>query len=56
MYKNAVSIMPRSFQHIVYESFPTVERLSKEQMKKKEEPLKGIMKFHQIYVDIRGKL
>ena len=46
----------KEFKHIIYEIFPTIKRLSKEEQRKKEEPLKGIMKFHQIYVDSRGKL
>ena len=54
--KANLQVETKEFKHIVYESFPTIERLSKEQLKKKEEPLKGIMKCHQIYVDIRGKL
>ena len=54
--KANLQVETKEFKHIVYESFPTIERLSKEQLKQKEEPLKGIMKCHQIYVDIRGKL
>ena len=46
----------KEFKNIIYESFATIDRLSKEEMKKNEEVLKGIMKFHQIYIDSSGKL
>ena len=46
----------KEFKQIVYESFPTIERLTKQELKKKEETLKGIMKFHHIYIDSMGKL
>ena len=46
----------KEFKHIIYEAFPTIKRLSPEELKKKEEKLKGIMKFHSIIIDSLGIL
>ena len=46
----------KEFKHIIYEEFTTIKRMSAEELKEREEKLKGIMKYHHIYIDSSGTL
>ena len=52
--RNGLKEETKNFKHMIIETFPTIKRKDKKDLK--EEALKGIMKCSQIYISEKNKL